>query len=76
MYHFILRQIKIMDNKIFFKMHKKPPGQRKDVWEEYDTLKQHIFFSLTHENWQRKVKPRTMSRTLASGIFLRKKSYL
>lgn len=42
----LLQQIKTMDNKIFFKTHiKKAAGQRKDVWEEYNTLKQHIFFS-------------------------------
>lgn len=47
----------------------------KDVGEGYDTLKQHtfFFFALKHENWWRRVKPRTMSRTLASGILLREK---
>ena len=42
----LLQQIKTMDNKIFFKTHiTKAAGQRKDVWVEYNTLKQHIFFS-------------------------------
>lgn len=47
-------------------------GHRKDVREEYKTPKQHIF-TQAHENWQRRVKPKTVSQTLASGILLRKK---
>lgn len=69
----LLQQIKTMDNKIFFKTHiKKSSRTRKDVWEEYNTLKQHIFFfPLTHENWQRESPG--LCPGLTSGILLRKK---
>lgn len=66
-----LVQRTIMYTKNIFKITKNC-GKVRVGGGDYKTSEQHI----ANENWQRRVKPKSVSQTLASGILLREKKLL
>lgn len=67
----MLPQSKFKYNTLFLKT-QELSGAKKDAVAKHKR-ETNLFFTVTRENWQRKVKPSTVSQTLASGILLRKK---